>query len=163
MPLREVRLESPVGRLRLVAEDDALVGVLFPGGDELPAAPLEPGRAHAVLDRAREQLNEYFAGDRVAFDLPLAPQGTAFQRTVWRALERIRFGETCSYAEIAAAIGRPTATRAVGAANGQNPISIVVPCHRVIGADGSLTGYGGGLPRKRWLLAHEGAQACLPA
>jgi methylated-DNA-[protein]-cysteine S-methyltransferase len=139
MTLHEAHLESPVGRLRLVASDDALVGLLFPTREDVSAEPVAAGRAHPILDRAREQLKAYFAGDRVFFDLPLAPRGTPFQRAVWRALEAIPFGETRSYAQIAASIGRPTATRAVGAANGQNPISIVVPCHRVIGADVSLT------------------------
>jgi methylated-DNA-[protein]-cysteine S-methyltransferase len=159
MILRELFVDSPIGRLRLVASDDALVGVHFP---ELPPAAIDASTArddgrHPVLSRARDQLAEYFAGERPAFDLPLSPRGTDFQEAVWRALLAIPFGATRSYAAIAAAVGRPSAMRAVGAANGKNPISIIVPCHRVIGADGSLTGYGGGLPRKRWLLRHEGA------
>ena len=108
-----------------------------------------------MLDRAAEQLREYFDGTRRVFDLPLAPEGTAFQRIAWRALEAIPYAETRSYGEQARAIGRPAASRAVGAANGKNPISIIVPCHRVIGASGDLTGYGGGMDAKRWLLAHE--------
>ena len=105
---------------------------------------------------ARRQLAEYFAGLRRDFDLTLSPSGTVFQREVWAALEAIPFGATCCYSDIAERIGRPRAVRAVGAANGKNPIAIVVPCHRMIGRDGSLTGYGGGLDRKRWLLEHEG-------
>ncbi|MBL8954533.1 MAG: methylated-DNA--[protein]-cysteine S-methyltransferase [Myxococcaceae bacterium] len=111
-----------------------------------------------LLERAAKQLAEYFAGERETFDLPLEPRGTGFQRAVWKALGEIAFGETVSYAHIAKKIGRPKAVRAVGAANGQNPISLIIPCHRVIGADGSLTGYGGGLPKKKWLLQHETRQ-----
>jgi methylated-DNA-[protein]-cysteine S-methyltransferase len=114
-----------------------------------------------VLERTAEQLAEYFAGERREFDLPLAARGTGFQEIVWRALLAIPFGETCSYGEIAKAIGRPSASRAVGAANGRNPISIIIPCHRVIGSTGELTGYGGGMDNKRWLLDHERAQRTL--
>jgi methylated-DNA-[protein]-cysteine S-methyltransferase len=110
-----------------------------------------------VLRRAAAQLTEYFAGQRRAFDLPLAPRGTGFQRLVWEALTRIPHGETRSYRELACSLGRPSACRAVGAANGQNPISIIVPCHRVIASNGDLTGYAGGLAAKRWLLDHERA------
>jgi methylated-DNA-[protein]-cysteine S-methyltransferase len=108
-----------------------------------------------VLELAAAQIREYFAGERRAFDIPLEPKGTAFQRLVWDALLEIPYGVSCSYGDIAKAIRRPAASRAVGAANGRNPIAIIVPCHRVIGASGSLTGYGGGLPTKQWLLAHE--------
>ena len=108
-----------------------------------------------MLVAAARQLAEYFAGRRRAFDLPLAPAGTPFQQQVWRQLLQIPFGSTCSYGALARAVGRPSASRAVGAANGRNPISIIIPCHRVIGSDGSLTGYGGGEPAKRWLLDHE--------
>jgi methylated-DNA-[protein]-cysteine S-methyltransferase len=114
-------------------------------------------RPHPILARAGEQLNEYFAGRRQSFDLPLAARGTGFQQSVWRALTDIPYGVTRSYREIAEAVGSPRAFRAVGAANGRNPIAVIVPCHRVIGADGSLTGFGGGLERKRWLLEHERA------
>jgi methylated-DNA-[protein]-cysteine S-methyltransferase len=110
-----------------------------------------------VLDETARQLREYFAGTRQTFDLPLAPRGSGFQELVWQTLLKIPFGETWSYGQLAKHIGRPSASRAVGTANGANPISIIVPCHRVIGANGTLTGYGGGLPAKRWLLAHEGA------
>jgi len=126
----------------------------------------EPSRADEIVDdeaaceSAVRQLTEYFAGVRRSFDLPLAPEGTAFQRSVWNELLQIRFGEHTSYGELARRLGRPDSARAVGAANGSNPIAIVIPCHRVIGRDGSLTGYGGGLPIKRWLLDHEaGARA----
>jgi methylated-DNA-[protein]-cysteine S-methyltransferase len=152
------RLESPLGELVITASDAGLTAVWFPGPD-LPAVQPDGGRrsATAVLARAREQLAEYFAGSRTAFDLPLAPAGTAFQRRVWDALRTIPYGATLSYSELARRLGDPRATRAVGAANGKNPIPIIVPCHRVIGARGELTGFGGGLERKRWLLEHEGA------
>jgi methylated-DNA-[protein]-cysteine S-methyltransferase len=146
-------LESPVGRLRLVADAGALVGVLFP--DHLPEPRGDERPDDPVLVQTARELNEYFAGRRRTFDVPLRIGGTPFQHSVWSALREIGYGDTCSYADIARAIGRPTATRAVGAANGQNPLSIVVPCHRVIGSDRRLVGYGGGLPRKQWLLALE--------
>ena len=154
MALHSLSMASPIGRLRLLAADGALVAVLLPDdpGPPAPEAPRDP-----VLERARGQLAEYFAGARTAFDLPLRPAGTAFQREVWAVLQAIPFGETRSYANVARAVGRPAAVRAVGAANGRNPLAIVVPCHRVIGSGGALTGYAGGLDRKRWLLAHEGA------
>ena len=159
MTLHEAAIDSPIGRLRLFASDDALVGAWLPDSRTPPPFDARPaeGGAHPVLDRAGEQLREYFAGERQAFDLPLSPQGTEFQRAVWQALCAIPFGATRSYAELAAAVGRPSASRAVGGANGRNPIAIIVPCHRVIGADGTLTGYGGGLPCKEWLLRHERA------
>ena len=150
-------IASPIGDLTLVATDAALIAIRFPGEDDarapVPTLALTPD--HPILRAAGTQLGEYFAGARRVFDLPLAPQGTAFRVAVWQALLTVPFGETCSYATIARAIGQPTATRAVGAANGRNPIPIVIPCHRVIGADGSLTGFGGGLPTKRFLLDHE--------
>jgi methylated-DNA-[protein]-cysteine S-methyltransferase len=158
MILRELSIDSPVGRLCLLASGDALVGVHFPELEPSGVEARAAGDGDPLLSRARVELAEYFAGKRRAFDLPLAPRGTDFQEEVWRALTAIPFGVTCSYAAIAAAVGRPSAMRAVGAANGKNPIAIIVPCHRVIGADGSLTGYAGGLPRKRWLLRHEGIE-----
>lgn len=118
--------------------------------------------SHPTLDEAIRQLTEYFDGKRYAFDLPLALHGTQFQREVWQQLLKVPFGQMVSYQGIANAIGRPRAARAVGAANGSNPISIVVPCHRVVGSDGSLTGYGGGLWRKEWLLRHEGCLLLFP-
>lgn len=142
---------SPLGALRLYAEADELVGVYLPDSE----GPDGAEQRSDVLVRTAAQLAEYFAGERRVFDLPLGPRGTGFQSKVWRALLRIPYGETCSYGDIARKIGRPAAVRAVGAANGRNPIPIIVPCHRVIGANGSLTGYGGGLPAKRWLLEHE--------
>ncbi len=147
-------LETPIGELCLVAEEDALTTIYLPPW-ELPEATMDP--AHPVLTRAKEQLRAYFQGELKEFDLPLRGEGTAFQKTVWKALCKIPYGVTVSYGHIAKDIGLPHASRAVGAANGKNPLSIVVPCHRVIGANGSLTGYGGGMAAKRWLLTHEGA------
>jgi methylated-DNA-[protein]-cysteine S-methyltransferase len=144
-------IDSPLGALRLYAHADELVGIYLQ--DQI-APVAEPGRGGVLADAAR-QLAEYFAGERRAFDLPLAPRGTAFQQRVWHALLAIPYGETRSYGELARAIGRPAAARAVGAANAKNPLAIVVPCHRVIGASGELTGYAGGMSAKRWLLAHE--------
>lgn len=149
-------LESPVGRLTLLARDEGLSGVYFPSHKGAPACAAERRPDHPALRAARQQLAEYFRGGRDAFELPLAPDGTAFQRRVWAALRSIPFGETRGYGALAAQLGRPTAARAVGLANGRNPLSIVVPCHRVVGRDGALTGYAGGLDAKRWLLAHEG-------
>jgi methylated-DNA-[protein]-cysteine S-methyltransferase len=146
-----IEMKSPVGTLTLVEDDGALAGVYL----DTYTPPKAERRASPLLDQARAQLNEYFEGKRDDFELPLKLDGTDFQRAVWKALTKIPFGEVRSYADIAKAIGKPTAVRAVGAANGANPIAVIVPCHRVIGSDGSLTGYGGGLPRKKWLLAHE--------
>ena len=153
------RFESPIGELLLTASDSALTAVWFPGSGDVTAAPANDGRgpANAVLTRACEQLAEYFAGRRTTFAVPLEPAGTPFQRRVWDALLAIPYGTTLSYSDLARRLGDVRATRAVGAANGRNPIPIIVPCHRVVGADGSLTGFGGGLDRKRWLLEHEGA------
>jgi len=150
-------LPSPIGPLTLVASDDGLVAILWPDDapDRVRLADTTTRDDHPVLVAAAEQLTEYFAGTRTRFDLPLAPNGTPFQRDVWLALADIPFAETRSYAEIARAIGRPTATRAVGAANGRNPLSIVAPCHRVVGSNGALTGFAGGLAAKRFLLDHE--------
>ncbi|MDR7099522.1 methylated-DNA-[protein]-cysteine S-methyltransferase [Lysobacter niabensis] len=152
------RIESPVGPLLIAGNDAGLQLIEF----HTPRHPTAHGDGwregdHAVLRQAQAQLAEYFAGQRRDFDLPLAPQGTEFQREVWWELANIPFGGTISYAELALRVGRPTATRAVGAANGRNPLPIVLPCHRVIGADGSLTGFGGGLPTKQFLLQLEGA------
>lgn len=150
-------MRSPVGELVIVASEVALVGVYFGAIDDpraFEARRLERAPGGSMLERAVVALHRYFDGE-TAFDLPLAAEGTPFQRAVWDALVEIPAGETRSYADIARAIGRPSAVRAVGAANGRNPISIVVPCHRVIGSDASLTGYAGGVPQKAWLLAHE--------
>lgn len=146
-----MELPSPLGVLRLVARDEELAGVYLPA-QQAPAA--EPART-PLLEQTARQLAQYFAGERRVFDLPLAPRGSGFQERVWRALAAIPFGETRSYAALAASIGRPAASRAVGTANARNPIAIIVPCHRVIAASGQLTGYAGGLPAKRWLLDHE--------
>lgn len=147
-------IETPIGPLRLYAEEGALVAVHLPEGRCPPISAAEHPE-DPVLVMAARQLEEYFAGRRSTFDLPLRPGGTPFQQAVWDALRAIPWGETRSYAEIARAVGRPAAVRAVGAANGRNPLAIVVPCHRVIGSGGALTGYAGGLEAKRWLLGHE--------
>ncbi len=152
-------LPSPVGVLTLHASAVGLQAVLLPVPRHPPRLADEPGpvpaAAQRVLEHAARELDEYFAGRRRAFTVPLTPEGTAFQRTVWTALATIPFATTWSYGQLARAIGQPSAARAVGAANGKNPLSIIVPCHRVIGQDGSATGYGGGLVAKRWLLDHE--------
>lgn len=157
-------MPSPLGELRLYAAVDGLVGVYLPVQAWPMAAvgPVGPATVESpreVLAITAAQLTEYFAGRRTEFDLPLAPRGTGFQIEVWRALVAIPFGETRSYGAQASALGRPSASRAVGAANGRNPISIILPCHRVIGSSGALTGYGGGIAAKRWLLDHEAAVA----
>ncbi|MFN4353750.1 methylated-DNA--[protein]-cysteine S-methyltransferase [Parvibaculum sp.] len=151
-------LDTPIGRLRLAATDAGLATVLFPNQKDVSFPKREgSARARTHLDKAVKALEKYFEGKKKGFyDLTLAPSGTAFQLSVWRALSAIPFGETRSYAEIAREIGNPKGMRAVGLANGKNPIPIIVPCHRVIGADGSLTGFGGGLPTKKWLLEFEG-------
>ena len=152
-------LTTPIGELVLTADPDGALTRLY-----LPNRPPDTSgweRDDALLEPVRRQLAEYFAGERTEFDLPLRPSGAPFQLRVWDALLKIPYGETASYGEIAREIGHPTAFRAVGAANGQNPIAIVVPCHRVIGSNGSLTGYGGGLPAKRALLDLEAGRAAL--
>jgi len=152
-------MQSPCGPLRLLATATHLRRVDFVEGKNCPPLPDETreqhGQPHAVLDQAAAQLNDYFTGRSTVFDLPLEPLGTAFQKRVWTALIGIPYGETRSYADMAEAINNPAACRAVGAANGRNPLSIVVPCHRVIGASGSLTGFGGGLHAKQVLLNLE--------
>jgi methylated-DNA-[protein]-cysteine S-methyltransferase len=155
---RYTYVESPIGRILLMSDGSALTG-LHTNIDNRPqrlgAGWIEDAES-APLREAARQLHEYFAGSRREFDLPLNLLGTEFQMRVWRMLTGIGYGETCSYGDLAKRLDSPGASRAVGLANGRNPISIIVPCHRVIGANGSLTGYGGGLERKRWLLAHEG-------
>jgi len=152
-------VDSPVGRLLLAGNGESLVQMCFQSGPR-PVQPHGGWVADAAPFRAViAQLAEYFAGKRRRFDLPLAPRGTEFQRRVWWALTEIPYGKTISYGELARRIGKPSASRAVGLANGANPLPIIVPCHRVIGADGSLTGFGGGLAIKRKLLALEGAEA----
>ena len=150
-------VDSPMGPLTLVAEGGVLVNLLF-DVSRTAADPVALGERTSVgFEPIVAQLEEYFAGDRKVFDVPLRFEGTPFQETVWRALQSIPYGTTWTYGQLAEEIGRPGASRAVGLANGRNPISIIVPCHRVIGSDGSLTGFGGGLGRKEWLLRHEGA------
>lgn len=144
-------IDSVVGRIAVFSDGTAVVKVRFLGPDErLPAVPPD-----AIATEAAQQLEAYFAGDLRAFVLKLAPKGTPFQQDVWRALQTVPYGTTTTYAEIAERVGRPKAVRAVGAANGANPIAIVIPCHRIIGQDGTLTGYAGGLERKRALLDLE--------
>ena len=141
-------IKTPIGPLTLQADEVAVTAIRFGAGGAQDASPL--------LDAAEAQLREYFAGARRTFELPLAPHGTAFQQRVWAALRAIPYGETRTYGELAAAIGSPNASRAVGMANHRNPIPIIIPCHRVIGANGTLTGYAGGLEVKQKLLALEG-------
>ena len=150
-------MPSPVGRLTLVASDAGLAAVLWENDNpkRVPLAIAGEDASHPVLREAQRQLKEYFAGTRTSFDLPLDFQGTDFQKRVWAALLTIPFGETRSYGEIAQALGNPGASRAVGAANGRNPISIIAPCHRVIGSTGKLTGFAGGLAAKARLLGLE--------
>ncbi|HEY0180888.1 MAG TPA: methylated-DNA--[protein]-cysteine S-methyltransferase [Dokdonella sp.] len=156
-------LETPIGRLLLAGDEQGLHYVEF--DDARQGARIAPHwrRGRATLAAAFEQLEAYFAGERHTFDLPLAAHGTAFRKRVWDELARIPYGETISYGELARRIGAAAASRAVGAANGANPLPIVVPCHRVIGANGTLTGFGGGLPTKQWLLEHERRHAKRPA
>ena len=159
IPSTETSLETPVGTLTLRASANGLTHVQVDGSKKLPDDKAEPHPDAIVhLDAARRALDEYFTGQRKSFEeLTLAPAGTPFQLRVWQELLRIPYGQTTSYGQLARQIGRPTGSRAVGMANGRNPIGVIIPCHRVIGADGSLTGYGGGLPMKEWLLQHEGA------
>ncbi len=156
---------SPVGALTLVASDAGLAAILWE--NDPPArvrlGPLAAQPDHPVLVATERQLAAYFAGSLTAFTVPLDAAGTAFQERVWAALRTIPFGETRSYSDIARQIGQPTASRAVGAANGRNPVSIVTPCHRVVGAAGDLTGFAGGLAAKTQLLAHERGQGAFPA
>ncbi len=157
-PLHATTIESPVGDLRIVASDAGVRAVLWPSDDSsrvpLPTN-LEGCESHLILTRAVLELTEYFAGERQQFDVPLDPEGTEFQHQAWFALRAIPYGETVSYGEQAERMGDKKKARAVGAANGRNPISIIVPCHRVVGSNGSLTGFASGIETKRWLLAHE--------
>jgi methylated-DNA-[protein]-cysteine S-methyltransferase len=161
MPLFYKEMPSPVGKLKLVASANALVAVLWekerPNRVRVDTAKLD--RRHPILLEAERQLGEYFAGVRSQFELPLELRGSEFQNKVWRALTAIPFGRTISYFDLAETIGSPKASRAVGAANGKNPLSIVIPCHRVIGRDGTLTGFAGGLETKAMLLTLEARAA----
>ena len=152
-------LDSPIGRLLLAGDKQGLKRLSFPSGKMAHKAEPDWIEDNASFPEARQQLGEYFAGKRQSFDLKLAPHGTTFQLEVLTALQKIPYGKTSTYAELAQKIGRPKAMRAVGAANGRNPLPIIIPCHRVIGADGSLTGFGGGLPTKKKLLQLEGSLA----
>ncbi|KIU30057.1 cysteine methyltransferase [Sphingomonas melonis] len=164
MTLAATRLDSPVGVLTLVASDAGLVAVLWPDDDprRVPLSTLVQDEDHPILRAATAQLTAYFAGGRRVFDVPLDMRGTDFQKAVWAALLTIPYGETRSYGAIALALGRPDASRAVGAANGRNPISIIVPCHRVVGSTGKLTGFAGGMTAKAQLLALERRDGELP-
>jgi methylated-DNA-[protein]-cysteine S-methyltransferase len=160
---RRIAMQSPIGTLVLQGDDDVLVSLRLPAPGNAKGVPMANGvgsvpKLGKALVAALAQLEEYFAGKRRRFDLPLELDGTAFQRDVWRALADIPYGSTISYAELAAMVGRPTAYRAVGQANGSNPIPIVLPCHRVVASGGRIGGYGGGLPTKRKLLALEGVR-----
>jgi len=153
-------MESPIGRLTIVATEEGLTEIRFPNQRTTPDAGAPPtghskSNGARFIDQALTQLSKYFAGQLTVFDLTLAPHGTDFQQAVWTQLRAIPYGTTASYGAIAAAICKPTAARAVGMANSKNPLPIVVPCHRIIGSNGALTGFSGGLDIKRWLLAHE--------
>jgi methylated-DNA-[protein]-cysteine S-methyltransferase len=153
--LQYTHIDSPIGELLLLGDGHALRGLYMRQGRKPITIRRGWQASEAAFEEVRRQLGEYFAGQRTTFRVPLTLEGTPFQRRVWRALQEIGYGETVSYGELARRIDRPTAVRAVGLANGRNPISVIVPCHRVIGADGTLTGYGGGLERKRLLLDLE--------
>jgi len=141
-------LATPLGAMQIIANDSALKSIHFVGR-------VKPGRSNPLTRCAKHQLAQYYQGDLEQFDLPMDPDGTDFQKSVWRALTTIDYGKTCSYSDIANIINNPKAVRAVGAANGKNPMTIVVPCHRIIGRNGALTGYASGIERKAWLLNHE--------
>ena len=156
-------VRSPLGDLTVVAEDGALTGVYFQGHRRMPAQETFGTRTDEGFEQTRQQLDEYFNGRRTRFDLPLAPHGNEFQHRVWQLLTEIPYGETRSYGDLARELGNATLAQAVGAANGRNPLSVIVPCHRVVGADGALTGYAGGLTRKRFLLDLEESAAAKEA
>ena len=153
--MRYSLFDSPIGPLVLSGGDEALTGLAFSDSKKAPEIDSSWTRDDGAFAEVARQLRAYFAGELSHFVLELAPRGTPFQQRVWQALRSIPYGSTTTYGKLAVALGDPRAARAVGLANGRNPIPIVLPCHRVIGADGSLTGYGGGMQRKQWLLAHE--------
>lgn len=155
-------IESPIGELTLVNADGVLAGLYFPGHWYMPDPDAFGVRSERGFERAEGQLSEYFSGARTEFELETAAAGDAFQSEVWKLIARIPYGETTTYGGMAAALGDPTLARRVGGAVGRNPLSLVVPCHRVVGKDGKLTGYAGGLERKRFLLELEGAIAPAP-
>lgn len=161
--LRWTTMPSPIGTLLLMGTREHLMGLYMERHDPAPSVAVQSGvRDDRPFAMARQQLEEYFDGTRTVFDVPMQPEGTEFQTRVWDALRSIPYGSTISYLELARRIGDEKAVRAVGLANSLNPISIIIPCHRVIGADGSMTGYGGGIERKRWLLQHEAKHTPLP-
>ena len=149
--------ESPVGEILLTSDGRSLTGLYLKGQKHFPTQTdnWEENSTAAPFAQVKQQLNEYFSSQRRSFDIPLAAKGTEFQQTVWNLLPAIPYGETVSYGSLAHKLGKPGSSRAVGAANGRNPLSIVVPCHRVVASNGKLTGYAGGIDRKQWLLAHE--------
>jgi methylated-DNA-[protein]-cysteine S-methyltransferase len=151
--VENIKVDSPLGTLRLTSRGDSLVEVSFIDKAE---TKYSNNVNSEVLEQAVTQLNEYFNGKRTAFELPLSPDGTAFQKEIWQALQEIPYGQTITYGELSEKLGKPKAIRAVGTANGSNPIPIIIPCHRVVGSGQKLTGYSGGIERKRWLLQHEG-------
>ena len=159
--LQYTTLESPIGELLLLGDGEDLHGLYMQEGRRPVSVSSSWERSDPAFADVGEQLEQYFAGERTSFDVGLSMRGAEFERRVWRALREIPYGETVSYGEIARRVGSPQAARAVGLANGRNPIAVIVPCHRVIGADGGLTGYGGGLERKRLLLELESGQARL--
>ncbi len=157
MTATHITIDSPIGELTLVAKGGVLSGIYFPGHWHMPTPEVFGVRAKRGFEQAQRQLGEYFAGDRTEFELPTTIAGEEFQRRVWELIDRIPYGRTTTYGEMAQELGDPALAREVGAAVGRNPLSIVVPCHRVVGKDGKLTGYAGGLERKRFLLELEGA------
>lgn len=157
MTATHTMIDSPIGELTLVARDGVLSGIYFPGHWHMPAAEVFGARSERGFEQAQKQLGEYFSGERTEFELTTTVAGEEFQRRVWELIDRIPYGQTTTYGEMAQELGDPALAREVGAAVGRSPLSIVVPCHRVVGKDGKLTGYAGGLERKRFLLELEGA------
>lgn len=151
--LYSLTINSPIDGLKLVSTQQSLTGVQFVNGDKFSS---KKASASAILQKAKKQLDEYFSGNRKTFDLPLKPSGTSFEQSVWDELKQIPYGSTISYKELARRLGDENKIRAAGRANGKNPLPIIIPCHRVIGSNNHLVGYGGGIERKRWLLRHEG-------
>ena len=163
MKRTHTKIESPIGELTLVAADGVLGGLYFPGHWYMPAPDVFGARSEGGFEQAERELEEYFAGARTEFELPTTASGDEFQRRVWELIDRIPYGETTTYGEMATELGDPVLARRVGGAVGRNPLSLVVPCHRVVGKDGKLTGYAGGLERKRFLLELEQADVVLAA
>jgi methylated-DNA-[protein]-cysteine S-methyltransferase len=158
MTATHTTIDSPFGELTLTARDGTLSGLYFPGHWYMPGPAAFGARSERGFERAQRQLAEYFAGERTGFELETTAAGDEFQRRVWELIDRIPYGETTTYGEMAGQLGDPTLARKVGGAVGRNPLSVIVPCHRVVGKDGKLTGYAGGLERKRFLLELEGAE-----